>query len=299
MHVILCSNASKLTASKAEGLVAAGLDRLNVSLNAGTPENYPNIHVSETPENYRAVKRNLRCLADVKAATGRSTPHVRLSFIISSKNFFEIEQMVSVVAEVGAEEGLFTHTLVHDGTRDLALSAAQYEALRAAIPAARARAAELGVQTNLGAFAATTPAYMPQVMKGPAVVPCYVGYYFTVVLGNGSVLPCCQCSNPIDTVSEQRRFGDIWASDAYAEFRKAARALPAASPKLMTCECDQCYLRPRNVSIYNLLHPWNRIEGGEDEELFSLTDLLRMSQKGSSVRIKGDGNGNGRNGACE
>lgn len=291
MHVVLCSNASKLTEHKAEGLVEAGLDCLNVSLNAGTPENYPNIHVTESPEDYLAVKRNLRYLAGVKAASKRSNPAMRLSFIISSKNFFELPEMVSVVGAVGASEGLFTHTLVHAGTKDLALSHEQYAELVRSIPAATARAADLGVQTNLSVFGATMPTYLRGAISGPQVVPCYVGYYFTVVLGNGSVLPCCQCSNPIDVASEQRRFRDIWASDAYAAFRKAARALPAPSDKLKTCECDQCYLRPRNISIHNLLHPWNRIEGGEGEVLFRLTDLLRMNRNGSSVRIRAHGAG--------
>lgn len=284
MHVILCSNASKLTESKADALVEAGLDRLNVSLNAGTPENYPNIHVSESPKDYLAVKRNLRYLADVKASSQRSSPEVRLSFIISSKNFFELSEMVSVVAEVGAHEGLFTHTLVHDGTKDLALSQEQYEQLARSIPAAVAKGAELGVNTNLAAFGATIPTYLRGPVNSPQVVPCYVGYYFTVVLGNGSVLPCCQCSSPIGVVSDKRSFADIWASEEYVAFRKAARALPAPSEKLRTCECDQCYLRPRNISIHNLLHPLNRI-AGDGEELFSLKDLLSMNRKGSSVRM--------------
>jgi uncharacterized Fe-S cluster-containing radical SAM superfamily enzyme len=37
MLVTLCTNASKLSAEMSRGLVSAGLDRLNVSLNAGTP----------------------------------------------------------------------------------------------------------------------------------------------------------------------------------------------------------------------------------------------------------------------
>ena len=292
MHVILCTNASKLTESKAEAFVDAGLDRFNISLNAGTPENYPNIHVSETPENYLAVKRNLRYLADVKAKTKQSHPAVRLSFIVSSKNFFELKEMVSVIGEVGANEGMFTHTLLHEATQDLGLTPEQYEQLQRSIPGAVAKAAELGLETNLAVFGATTPTYLRSAAETPQVVPCYVGYYFTVVLGNGSVLPCCQCSRPIGVVSEQQSFAKIWASDEYAAFRKAAKALPAASDALKSCECDQCYLRPRNITIHNLLHPLNRIEG-EGEVLFRLRDLLRMNQKGSSVRLATHSGGDG------
>jgi hypothetical protein len=48
----------------AEGLVDAGLDRMNVSLNAGTPETSPNIHVTEFPKDHLEAKRNLRYLSD-------------------------------------------------------------------------------------------------------------------------------------------------------------------------------------------------------------------------------------------
>jgi MoaA/NifB/PqqE/SkfB family radical SAM enzyme len=288
MHVILCTNASKLSAEKADGLVKAGLDRMNVSLNAGTPENYPNIHVTETPENYLKVKRNLRYLTDSKTAQGKTQPFLRLSFVIGTQNYFEIQEMVEVTHEVGATEAHFVHNQVQEKTRDLALSVEQYDELsRSILPRAKARATDLGVATNLATFGATVPLYLTSEVKGPPVVPCYVGYYFTVVLGNGTVLPCCQCSNPIDTVSKTRSFADIWASEAYSDFRKAAKNLPEPSDRLKTCECDQCYLRPRNISIHNLLHPWNRIEGGDDEQMFSVSDLVRMVKQGSSVKVRG------------
>ncbi len=276
--VTLCTNASKLEPERSRKLVASGLDRVNVSLNAGTPETYPFIHVSETPDDYRNVKRNLRALADAKLAAGVAAPWVKLSFVISSRNYFELEAMVRVAREVGAEESSFVHTTVHAGTRELALSPAQYGELKASLPRARAAARELGVTTNLDTFEAIVPTYLETSLTGPAVVPCYVGWYFTVVLGNGSVMPCCQCSKPIDKVTKDRRFADIWASAKYGEFRTAARKLPQPAESLSSCECGTCMLRPRNITIHNLLHPLNRIDGGDEEQLFTVADLLRMKK---------------------
>jgi MoaA/NifB/PqqE/SkfB family radical SAM enzyme len=211
-------------------------------------------------------------------------PHIRLSFIIGSKNYFELKEMVTVAHEIGATECLFTHNHVHDGTLDLALTHEQYaDLMQNRVPAAHAASAELGIETNLPAFADTIPSYLTEEIKGPPVVPCYVGYYFTVVLGNGSVLPCCQCDKPIDTVSETRSFAEIWQSDGYREFRQAAKNLPEFSPKLDGCECEKCYLRPRNISIHNVLHPIHRIPGGD--ELFTISDLLHMNDKGSSLKV--------------
>ncbi len=240
MQLALVTNGSRLFEPIAKGLVAAGMDRVNVSLNAGTPETYPNIHVTETPKDYLKVKKNLRVLSDCKIAAGSDLPFVSLSFVITSK--------------------------------------VQYRELRASLPAAIEKAATLRVQNNLAIFDATIPPYMPSEVVGPPVVPCYVGWYFTVILGNGSVMPCCQCAAPIDRVTDERRFADVWASREYADFRTAAKALPKKSERLMTCECDNCQLRPRNVALHNFLHPLNRIEAGQEVKKFSPKDFLRKMQ---------------------
>jgi MoaA/NifB/PqqE/SkfB family radical SAM enzyme len=275
MQLLLVTNGSRLFEPIARGLVEAGADRVNISLNAGSPESYPTIHVTETPEDYLKVKKNLRFLSDCKVAAGSSLPYLSLSFVITSKNYFEIEKMVEVGHEVGAEEIHCGHCVVQEGTHDLALSEAQYRELQASLPAARAKAAALGVTTNLHVLEATVPHYLADEMVGPPVVPCYVGWYFTAILGNGSVLPCVQCQAPIGQVTDERRFAEIWASNDYAEVRTAAKSLPEKSDRLMTCECDNCALRSRNLAIHNFLHPLNRIQGGEEVQKFTLQDFLQ------------------------
>jgi MoaA/NifB/PqqE/SkfB family radical SAM enzyme len=274
MELSVVTNGSRLE-PVAQGLVAAGVDILNISLNAGTPETYPHIHVTESPENYRKVKKNLRFLSDCKIAAGSSLPKLSLSFVISSKNYFEIASMVEVAHEVGAQETHFVHTVLHAGTPDLALNEAQYRELQASLPAAREKAAAYRIRNNLGMFGATIPPYMPSEMVGPPVVPCYVGWYFAVILGNGSVMPCCQCAAHTGQVTKERRFADLWASREYAEFRTAARSLPEKSDRLSTCECDNCQLRPRNLAIHNFLHPLNQIQAGTEVQRFKPADFLQ------------------------
>lgn len=276
MTVMLCTNASRLTETVARSFVESGLDRLNVSLNAGTAETYPRIHVTESPENYRKVLANLTRLGELRVERKAAAPHTRLSFVIGARNYRELREMVEVARRVGAHESYFVHTVVHEGNRELALDHEQYDELRQAIPGAERLAADLGVQTNLKTFAATVPTYLDDRVEGPAVVPCYVGWYFTNVLANGSVMPCCQCAKPLDRVTPERRFKDIWQAEGYRQFRTGAKNLPAKSDAVASCECDRCMLRPRNVSIHNLLHPLKRIDIGQDEQLFRVSDLLRL-----------------------
>ncbi len=284
MQVWMVTNASRLFEPVAKELVAVRMDRLQVSLNAGTPETYPQIHVTESPESYLQTKKNIRALADCKIAAGSRAPFISLSFVINSKNYFEIERMVEVGHEVGAQELQFSHTVIHRGTADLALDEAQYRELQASLPAAREKAAKFGLKTYLEMFGLTTPPYMASKVVGPPVVPCYVGWYFTNILGNGSVLPCCQCTKPISKVTNERRFSEIWASPEYAEFRAAARALPEQNDRLSSCECDNCQLRPRNLAIHNFLHPLNQYDAGGEVQRFTLKDLLQKMRGKYGVR---------------
>lgn len=274
-EIQIVTNGSLLTQDISRRLVEVGTENLKVSLNAGTPETYPTIHVTETPENYLNVKRNLRTLADEKAAAGATNPHIQLSFIVGSRNYNEVEKMVEVCHEVGAQEALFVQTVTHKDTQDLTLSDDQLEELKTIISAAKLKAEKLGVQTNLDDFGESIPGYMVQKVIGPSVVPCYAGWYFTLILANGSVLFCCQCSTPVDKITEKRRFIDIWKSRDYQTTRKAARELPEKNPLLDTCECDQCMLRPRNISIHNFIQPWNKINSGKEVRRYSLVDIMK------------------------
>jgi radical SAM protein with 4Fe4S-binding SPASM domain len=275
MQTAMVTNGSRLFEPIAKGLVAAGADRLNVSLNAGTPETYPHIHVTETPADFLKVKKNLRVLSDCKIAAKSDFPFISLSFVITSKNYFEIESMIEVTHEVGAQEAQFVHTVLHSGTQDLALSEAQYRELQASLPAAHEKAAALGLQTTLKTFETSIPPYMPSSLVGPAVVPCYVGWYFAEILGNGSVLPCAQAGAPIGQVTNERRFAEVWASSKYADFRTAAKSLPEKNDLLKTCECDNCQFRPRNVALHNFLHPLNKIQAGNEVKTFTAGDFVR------------------------
>jgi MoaA/NifB/PqqE/SkfB family radical SAM enzyme len=275
MQLMMVTNGSRLSERIAQALVEAPIDRINVSLNAGTPETYPHIHVTETPENYLKVKKNLRFLSDFKTRAGSEVPFLSLTFVINAKNSFEIAEMIEVAHEVGAQNAEFVHAVLHDGTSDLAMNEAQYRAFQESLPGARERGAALGIRNNLETLAASTPPYMPSQMVGPTVVPCYVGWYYTTILGNGSVMPCCQCASPVGHLSKERRFADIWASSDYAEFRTAAKSLPEKSDRLMSCECDNCQLRPRNLAIHNFLHPLNPIQVGAEVQKFTPKDFLR------------------------
>jgi MoaA/NifB/PqqE/SkfB family radical SAM enzyme len=258
-------------------MVDLGVDWVRVSLNAGRPETYPKIHVTESPASYSQTRARVKALINERRLAGKKKPHVTLSFTVTALNCDELADMVEAIADVGADAGSFQHVIDPGGPVRLALDDARYARLvEEQIPAARERAKALGVDTNLVSFAETPP---PN--RGPdeadAVVPCYVGSYFTVVLGNGAVMPCCQTRRPLGSIAEQS-FADVWNGDGYRAFRRAARALPRPSPELATCECDRCYFRPHNLSVDRVLHPWHALRRRGHRGLIRADQLLRMSR---------------------
>ena len=53
----------------------------------------------------------------------------------------------------------------------------------------------------------------------------------------------------------------VWHSDAYGEFRRAARSLPERGRSLDNCTCHSCDFTPANIEYYNKLHPLQKVNG--------------------------------------
>lgn len=276
--VTLTTNGSRLDAAIAEGLVDAGLDRLRVSLNAGRAETYPRIHANQDAAEFGRVVANARRLAELRRAR-RSPPHVALAFAIGATNFRELVDMVERAAEVGADAAHFQHAVHMSYTPDLALDDdAWRELVEARVPEAVRRARALGVETDLPALAASPPAYRAARTKGKsAIVPCYVGHFFTLVLGNGNVMACCQTQEALGDVGVES-FRSIWSGPRYRRMRALARKLPATASELSAYECDRCFFRPHNLTVHKFLHPLSRSAWTNDERTMPLAEYARLSR---------------------
>ena len=287
LDVALTTNGSLLDAATVDALAGAGLGYVKVSLNAGLPETYPKIHVTETGTDHARV------LEGVRRFTVRPSPrpHVTLSFAISSLNFGELVEMTERATEVGADAAYFQHLVPVASRPELTLS---HDALlRVAsdlVPRALEHAAARGIETNLTSFGDEARLAAGANGAGAPAVPCYVGYYFTVVLGNGNVMPCCQIERPLATLADAG-FAEIWNGDAYRRFRHAARRLPVRGPELETAECESCYFRPHNVAVHRALHPFSSALGVLPLTADQGLRMLRLN-RGARALDAADGEGN-------
>src|SRR5262249_2360695 len=117
--------------------------------------------------------------------------------------------------------------------------------LREWIPAAAARAAALGVAHNLDVFRDQV-AVGGEATADIAAVGCYMGYAYSRVLVDGTVLYCCNTEVRVGSLSESR-FSDLWYGPAWQALRDRFRRgdfLPS---------CSQCGKLNQNVKIARLL----------------------------------------------
>lgn len=110
-NVYFSTNAMKLTPKLTAGLLEAGLDEINVSLDAGTKETFERIRRGAK---WDTVIGNLKALRDQKAALKLHRPRLHMSFVLMKSNVQELPQFVEIAAEMGAEVLYFSHMVSFD-----------------------------------------------------------------------------------------------------------------------------------------------------------------------------------------
>ncbi len=250
--VTLATNAALLTERRARRLVDLEVRRMHVSVNAARDETYEKLHPGAPRGMLSRITEALRGMADYAEQEGRRPIEVEYSAVLNRLNMHEIPAMVAAAHEARAKWFMLILMGPVEGAEDLIPRPEDWMPIQQDIARAAARARELGVRTNLeaitpGATAAGTRSIYER-------VPCHIGHEYALVLADGSVMFCCQCSRPLGTVNGDS-FARIWYSEAYQQARRQARELPDAREALSGCECfTACSHVAVNLDVYRRLH---------------------------------------------
>lgn len=238
----LTTNGSRLTGELAESLVSLGLDEMEISLNAASPATYDAIHrggeglFEKVVEGARSV---------VRARKGReSGPHLTLSFVVVRASLSELPEMARLAGEIGANAAAFRQIAPFPGAEHLPLREEDLGAARPLIDRAEAEAARRGVETNLAHYRAQL--FGSETLDATAGQPCYAGYFFTVILADGSVHPCCQALRELGDLKRQS-FAEVWGGEAYRTFR--GEGLEPRADDIPGARCGECGLKVQNAAL--------------------------------------------------
>lgn len=104
----LITNGLLLSQKLSEGLVAAGLDSLVVSIDGASPEIHAEVR---SGADLRVVQRNLETLNAVRRTTPEENPEVGLEFVAMRRNVSELPQLRRLAFQMGASFIVVTNVL--------------------------------------------------------------------------------------------------------------------------------------------------------------------------------------------
>jgi MoaA/NifB/PqqE/SkfB family radical SAM enzyme len=254
LWVLVFTNGSLLDEEKLQQLISLELTWLRVSLNAGRPETYPLIHTTENVDTFYRIKDCLFQLSRLKRGKNKNFPQLELSFIIQKQNLHEIEDMIKIAIEVGAQKVSLEPMYAFREAFPLGLNSEDVKEYKNILP----RIQKLSSANNIILKADYLPFSVPEneaLHSGNASIyfsiPCYVGWWFSKVMADGIVNPCCNCFTVMGDTTQQS-FKEIWFSETYKEFRRNAKKFPHLG-KIPGC-CEGCNFERSNISTYNSIH---------------------------------------------
>lgn len=238
-------------------LFETGLDGLSISILAATPEDYLAMHPGRNTELFEKIRRSVLLLSKWKREAQKKLPYITLIDVISRLNCSAADRMIVFAAEVGANAVAFKRMSAMPFTRELLLNEAQVRELDRKLQAAAEKAKALGVAENIASFRRGT---LPGLSSGDYTsdvytrIPCYIGWIYTRILCDGSVVPCCGCYDYRLGNLAERSFREIWYSKEYAGFR--AQSIKIRNDRAITgrCACHSCVHAGMNLGIHRALH---------------------------------------------
>ena len=104
----MITNGLLLNADKTKGLVAAGLDRLVVSVDGTTSKAHAK---NRTGADLETVKTNITALRRMRRDMGRENPEIGIEFVLMRRNLGEVQKLRSLASDLGASFIILTNVL--------------------------------------------------------------------------------------------------------------------------------------------------------------------------------------------
>jgi len=286
----MSTNFSLVTKDKAERFVKAGLDHMNISLWAGSPESYDATHPNKTGKDFLKLVEMLKYVHKLKIKYRTKKPIIHIYNVINTKNYWDFNNMLKTGYETKVNGVDFTPTDVVPGKTDsLMLSRKQADWLIKQVKKSdelmkkyekkynhklefRGRKHFLRRLTNLG------------VEKGEydsniiGKMPCYAGWTFLRILADGNVNSCLKSVRiPIGNIYINS-IEKIWMNGKQSEFRKHTIDYDAKNPYFKNIGNEHqkgngCFLCCDNLGINMAVH-------GEMTRLnFIKKNLIKFSKR--------------------
>lgn len=224
-HLTVLTN---LVAADLSTFPHSGVDQVLVGVHGATPEAYGRFHPGWGEREFATLCRGLRALT----AEGVLTRHVQ---VINRDTAPELVEMIEFGHTFKAERINFKLASLAGGTEATAIDEEQRRwLLDEAIPRAEALALSLAVPTNLSLFRRQVEAAQTFTVTVPIdEVGCFMGYVYSRITVEGTVLYCCNTEVQVGSLQEEK-FSALWRGEKWQALRDRLRAGRYFSG------CDRC-----------------------------------------------------------
>jgi len=258
----MSTNFTLISKERAEKLVDLGVDHMNVSMWAGTPEGYIKTHPNKTDKDFYKMRDTLIYIANLKNKEGKKRPIINIYNVISNLNYDEIKEMINFVFLVKADSVEFTMMDPVEGkTEILLLNEEQRCKLIKEVNKVRnyvnKKNAEFGVELKINALEQFLRRVSNEESKKGKydsnivdTIPCYAGWTFARIMANGDILSCLKSHlMPIGNIHKQI-FKKVWYSKKQRLFREKSRC-KKSDPYFSKINCyKSCDNLGTNLSIH-------------------------------------------------
>jgi radical SAM protein with 4Fe4S-binding SPASM domain len=220
--VYTMSNGTLLTDPLARDLVAFGLDKLVVSIDAATSQTYARIR---PPGRFSKILDGLRALQSWKKKLDRPNPRVDLAFVGMRTNIDEFPDVVRLAADIGAAQVILQAMGEYPGLENESVAARDKTLGRKRFREAAAVGQRLGIEVVLlPSDQFEEDRRERNALEAPAVgkryrKQCHDLWNRALIAANGDVLPCCASPVPMGNLNDSS-FADIWRGDRFTNLRR-------------------------------------------------------------------------------
>ena len=250
LEVFLTTNGTLLDEERVRSLVALGLDNIQVSLWANSPEDYEHNHPGTPAAMFDKVLRGVALLAKEKSARGKVRPRIFLHQPITRYDYRNIGRFADLALETGCDALSLSPLNTQRGKMSAhALSAEEVTSVCGTLGQLRARLHGTRVSHNIDDL-------LDRYRVGPMVwekYGCYIGWIDARVRINGEVAPCNLCELSLGNLG-QTSLREIWNGPGFREFRRRVRTPQGLRSLSAHCDCEYCCHLPAN----RRLHPFFR-----------------------------------------
>ncbi len=233
----------------ARAICMIGLDRISISVNAGTSKSYSR-QMGIGEEKFYELWEGIEQVSKFRQ---NKKPFISLTAVLNRFNYSEVKELFELTRNSGADAltfiSLMDFPFAGEPVREYALSEAEYQEFSARIEELKPLAEKSGIYLGFTG----KDEHLGKLRAGDIYqkLPCYSGYVFAMIYPDGSVRPCCNCEQVLGKLTE-KSFYEIWKGEEAQKIRDRMLKIPQLGPP-QQCDCLECGYIFENEKFHQLL----------------------------------------------